>query len=432
MKCPKRLHERVILLGFVLATLAVSIAIVVTSRPPISADIDYRRQLSIRSIITQFRDPKSVADKTPTPHFWKYAYIIVNYHKSGHALSDILVKHINSNLNQFGRPLKRMKVQPRGNFNSQTKCSEMSFAPGTITVIGGPELHCSTEQLKDILLSHPDPKQPKWGVKVIHLVRNPFTMAVSNYNYHKQDPTPEPFVHWKNPCDAGGVGRYTLKDLTSPLLAQPKVKIRVRGQLPRIQPIMKREDFNAIADDCSSLYQTKPGMENATFYEHLRKLDSIEGLRMATADKINNIVLMAVDLIQFKRVRELVKASNPNHINGDMEVKTISMDDFIHQPGRSMYQVYDFVFKDLLSEETKISRSNTYEQSYLSQRESNHYINNHITYGKFDNTAALIEYLRGEPIFGPPLTKIEALLDEILYEESVGMERAMHSLYPSH
>lgn len=433
MKCPKRLqNERVTLLGFILATLAVSIAIVVRSRPLPSADIDHRRQLSLRSIITQFRDPKSVADKkTPTPHFWKYAYIIVNYHKSGHALSDILVKHINSNLNQFGRPLKRMKVQPRGNFNSKTKCSEMSFAPGTITVIGGPELHCSTEQLKDILLSHPDPKQPKWGVKVIHLVRNPFTMAVSNYNYHRQDPTPEPFVNWKNPCDAGGVGRYKLKDLTLPLLAQPKVKIRVRGQLPRMLPIMKREDFNAIADDCSSLYQTKPGMENATFYEHLRALDSTEGLRMATADKINNIVLMAVDLIQFKRVRELVKASNPNHINGDMEVKTISMDDFIHQPGRSMYQVYDFVFKDLLSEETKITRSNTYEQSYLNQRESKHYINNHITYGKFDNTAVLIEFLRGEPVFGPPLTKIEALLDEILYEESVGMERAIaHIIHP--
>ncbi|KAK1740782.1 ribosomal RNA large subunit methyltransferase [Skeletonema marinoi] len=276
-----------------------------------------------------------------------------------------------------------MKVQPRGHFNSQTKCSEMSFAPGTITVIGGPELHCSTEQLRDILLSHPDPKRPKWGVKIIHLVRNPFTMSVSNYNYHRQDPTPEPFVHWKNPCDAGEVGsnKDTLKDLAAPLLSQPKVKIRVRGQLPLVQPIMKREDFKNIEDDCSSLYQTKPGMENATFYEHLRTLDPTEGLRMATADKMNNIVLMAVDLIKFKRVRELVKASNPNHINGDMEVKTISMDDFIHQPGRSMYQVYDFVFNDLLSEETKITRSKTYEQSYLQQRESHHEMNNHITYG---------------------------------------------------
>ena len=144
---------------------------------------------------------------------------------------------------------------------------------------------------------------------------------------------------------------------------------------------------------------------------------------MATADQMNNIVLMAVDLIQFKRVRDLVKASNPNHINGDLEIKTISMDDFIHQPGSSMYQIYDFVFKDLLSEETKITRSQTYEQSYLRERESHHLMNDHITYGKFDNTAALIEYLRGEPVFGPPLAKIEALLNEILYEESVGMER---------
>lgn len=410
---------RVALLGFLLAAIATLIAIV-TSRPPLY--VDHHRQLSsIRNIISQFRDPKTVADKTP--HFWKYAYVIVNYHKTGHALSDILVKHINSNLNQFGRPLKRMHVQPRGNFNSQTKCSEMSFAPGTITVIGGPELHCSTEQLREILLSHPDPKQPKWGVKIIHLVRNPFTMAVSNYHYHTQDPTPEPFVNWKNPCNEVEIGSHTLKDLASPLLSQPKMKIRVYGQVPKLQPIMKREDFKNIADDCYSLYQTRIGMENATFYEHLRTMDATEGLRLSTADKMNNIVLMAVDLIMFKRVRDLVKASNPNHINGDMEVKTIAMDDFIHQPGVSMYQFYDFVFKDLLPEETKITRSKTYEQSYFRERESHHYMNNHITYGKFGDTPALIEYLRGDPVFGPPLTKIEALLDEIMYEESLGRER---------
>ena len=27
------------------------------------------------------------------------------------------------------------------------------------------------------------------GVKVVHLVRNPFSMAVSNYHYHAQIPT---------------------------------------------------------------------------------------------------------------------------------------------------------------------------------------------------------------------------------------------------
>lgn len=433
MAGPKRLKVRAALLGFMLASLAISIAIFATSRPPDNKNLsvtfgpnnddhNHRQLSSLHNIISRLRDPKTVADKTP--HFYKYAYIIVNYHKSGHALSGILVKHINSNLNQFGgRPLKRMHVQPRGDFNSKTKCSDMSFAPGTITVIGGPQFHCTTEQLRDILLSHPDPKQPKWGVKIIHLVRNPFTMAVSNYLYHSQDPTPEPFVNWKNPCNSATIGKYTQVDLAAPLLTQPKVKTRVGGQVPRVQPIMKREDFKSIADDCASLYQTKPGMENATFYQHLRTLNPTEGLRMATADKLDNIVLMAVDLIMFKRVRELVKASNPNHINGDMEVKTILMDDFIHQPGNSMFQVYDFIFKDLLTEEIKISRSNTYEQSYLQQRESNHDMNNHITYGKFQDTVALIEYLRGEPVFGPPLTKIEALLDQILFEESVGMER---------
>jgi hypothetical protein len=423
MEAPdKRLKARVAFLGCLLATLVISIAII-NSHIPTYDDLsasanDHHRELSLRSVTSQFRDPKSVADKTP--HFWKYAYIIVNYHKSGHSLSDVLVKHINSNLRPFGGDLRRNDFQPRSHF---TKCNEISFPPGTITVIGRPEFHCNTEQLRDLLMNHPDPKITKWGVKIIHLVRNPFTMAVSNYHYHSQNPTPEPFENWKNPCSGltqppVGSTDATLIDLAAPLLSHPKVKIRVNGKAPQLQPVMTHEDFKNIVDDCYSLYQTKPGLENATFNEHLRSLDSTEGLRMATAEKMNNIVLMAIDLLLFIRVHNLVKASSPNHINGDIEVKTLSIDDFIHQPGSSMYGVYDFIFKDLLPEETKIIRSQTYEQSYLRERESHHYMNNHITYGKFEDTVALMEYLRKDAVFGPPLTRIEALLDEILYQES--------------
>ncbi|KAL7452473.1 hypothetical protein ACHAWC_004192 [Mediolabrus comicus] len=444
------LRARVVLLVCLVATLLISAAIIVSSshRPATllalptahsstAVDHRHRRQLStLRSIVQKFRDPKSTEEKTP--RFYKYAYIIVNYNKSGHALSDVLVKHINSNLLQFGgRGLAKNYVQPDGHFNSRTKCTEISFAPGTITVIGEPQFLCSVEHLRDILMSHPDPKQPKWGVKIIHLVRNPFTMAVSNYHYHLQDPSPDPsFANTKNPCsgltqDTVGSTRTTLKDLAVPLLSRPKMKIRVNGQAPKLHGIMKREDFQHIADDCSLLYQTKPGMENATFYDHLRMLDRTEGLRLATADKMNTIVLMAVNLLMFKRVRDLVKASSRNHINGDMEVKTLLVDDYIHQPSSSMYRLYDFIFQDLIDEEVKVTRSQTYEQSYLRERESHHQMNKHITYGKFEDTAELTEYLRNDSVFGPVLTRIEGLLDEILFEESVATENVLARMFRS-
>eukprot|EP00984_Skeletonema_dohrnii_P030174 scaffold21432_cov150-Skeletonema_dohrnii-CCMP3373.AAC.4 len=68
MAGPKRLKVRVTLLGFILASLAIANIVIITSRPPLSADVDHHRQLSLRSMITRLKDPKSVAEKDP--HFW--------------------------------------------------------------------------------------------------------------------------------------------------------------------------------------------------------------------------------------------------------------------------------------------------------------------------------------------------------------------------
>jgi len=40
-------------------------------------------------------------------------------------------------------------------------------------------------------------------VKVIYLIRDPFDMVVSNYLYHSQTPTPEPFARTYDPCKFG-------------------------------------------------------------------------------------------------------------------------------------------------------------------------------------------------------------------------------------
>ncbi len=54
-----------------------------------------------------------------------------------------------------------------------------------------PDLFCTPKDLLDILLEGGKTKKAVYdrGVKVIHLVRNPFSMAVSNYYYHAHIPT---------------------------------------------------------------------------------------------------------------------------------------------------------------------------------------------------------------------------------------------------
>lgn len=57
--------------------------------------------------------------------------------------------------------------------------------------IYSPDLFCTPEELAHLLLESGDGHYAKHdrGVKIIHLVRNPFAMAVSNYHYHAQIPT---------------------------------------------------------------------------------------------------------------------------------------------------------------------------------------------------------------------------------------------------
>ena len=43
------------------------------------------------------------------------------------------------------------------------------------------------------------------------------------------------------------------------------------------------KQMNDIVKMCKSIYQKKKSLKDATFYEHLMKLDQSDGLRLATA-----------------------------------------------------------------------------------------------------------------------------------------------------
>jgi len=344
--------------------------------------------------------------------------------QAGHLLSHHLTKYLQNNAAfHFGTRLQREVVQPRLQFDPIKKCTRLALKPGTITLLEAPQFHCKKEDLAMLFMKNPDKnnksnKKIKFGVKLLHLVRNPFEMAVSNYHYHAQDPTPEPFVHTVNPCESlrqNNIGPANMNevDLVQPKLAHPI--------LPGMDPIMDFGAFGAITKDCQSLFRTRPGLEDASYYRHLRTLDPKEGLRLATADKFNHFALMASDLLVLEQVRKLVYERNVHRPakHHEFALLTMSMEEWKESPERSMRRFLEFTFGKLMPDERKEYLARRYGKQYLAKT----ILSEHVTEGKVGDESdkeELMEYLRGNAVFGGPLTRMEGLVNEMLRWQEAG------------
>lgn len=128
---------------------------------------------------------------------------------------------------------------------------------------------------------------------------------------------------------------------------------------------------------------------------------------------------MANDVVKFREVdalmlqrRQQQRGDNENGIQKKIQVMSFTMDDFISQPTESMLGFLDFVFPEdtVLTQQMKQERASKYHQGYERKKQTS----DHFTNGKVGDTDMLIEYLRGDEVFGGPLGRIEKLLtDEI-------------------
>lgn len=348
----------------------------------------------------------------------KYAWVFVTYHKSGHHLSNQLVEHLQDSIvsSSVGtESLQRQYVNARREFSDKTKCTNLNLEPGTVTVLEAPEFHCGSEILKHLLLDHRDERHQKWGVKLIHLVCNPFSMAVSNYHFHGQHDTPEKFVHTSNPCDTFvktiGASGETIVDLSEPLLSQAG--------------IMDRGSFDQLALRCHELYQKRPGLETGSYYDHLQRLPSGDGIELATIDKFKSFALMANDLILFDEVQSMVEeAAELNQgyptRHRSFELYTMSLDDWIENPSGSMHRFLDFAIGSHMSPGKKHEVANIYERHYIDVQMPT----KHVTSGKYDDKPELMSYLRQHPLLGGPLARMEQLVNgRLAYEFEVTRSR---------
>jgi len=121
-----------------------------------------------------------------------YDYLIIQYHKTGHVLARQLTNLIkaDTSIKQFDSVLHE-PFMPRYH-DMTTKCPHINLHLSQLNIQAAPDFYCDINTLAEELLHSSSVN--KRGIKIIHLVRNPLRMAVSNYKYHSQYPTPEASV----------------------------------------------------------------------------------------------------------------------------------------------------------------------------------------------------------------------------------------------
>lgn len=387
-------------------------------------------------------------------HYHNNAVFITHYHKTGYVLSRelmFLLQQIEVDVNRpdlnskFAHHVKfevsgvehetgeRFAFDQVGNWvrsafharqhNSVTKCpdpvkggrgfelaltEDFSLRDSTMYAQESPDLFCSDQDiLESLALSH------KGGTKIIHFVRNPYEMVLSNYFYHSQDPTPEKWVHNDDPCehlydDGNTLGSYVL-----PTLAKESGK----------SLDFLTSQLDGIGSMCQELFRSQRSLQNSTFYDHLVQLDKYDGLRLSTAQMVaasgksngywagGDVLRMANNIIRFKRLKE---ASDENN---KVELYTVIMGDFIKNMANSTYDFLNFVFGE---DDTTIPKERLWEAAkyqedkYAKKKEKD---TAHVTQTNEEDQkvkSMLKEQLQTDPHLSFILNMTEALVNEAL------------------
>ena len=288
-----------------------------------------------------------------------------------------------------GGHLKEQFIDTHSAFNSGTGCTEFNLESNTVTILESPEFHCSMSKLRSLFMDHKDTTQEKWGVKLVHLVRDPFTMAAADYRDHKFNQMPGE-IRFKNPCNSltESYLNTTVPDLNAPMLEQ--------------NGIMTSEDFGNIWKQCNDIFQTQPGLETATYQQHLERLTPADGLKLTVADGLKNIVSMASDIISFKNVYALVdrEASNPRRKKiRHLDEMMVPLDTVLNYPGSSMIEFLNFIFGESMSASDKRRAASEYEQNQIVDDSTD-----------VVERRALIGILKNTPVVGGAFERIQHLI----------------------
>jgi hypothetical protein len=210
----------------------------------------------------------------------------------------------------------------RQHFNNSgcPKLGNFNFTKGTVQRLTAPDFFCNLQQE-----SHQMP--PPIHTKIVHFVRDPIDMALSNYLYHSQDPTPEVWVSKPSfdPCKTDvGLFQFVL-----PLVG------------------VQKDQLNQVKEMCLALFQSEIIVRGrqmpTTFYRKLQTLPRYDALRLATAQFLiasneesgSDLLRMPNNILRIKEYQKLQDS-----------VLTVAMNNLVRDTQRTVTKICNFIFKE--------------------------------------------------------------------------------------
>jgi len=228
----------------------------------------------------------------------------LHYHKTGHDLSRVLASAVSSTLAIHQTASQRKK---RTCWNNELSCS----GPDEVQVWTAPELF---QRIAPV---------PSCNV-VVHMVRDPASWALSFYDYHRQDPTPEGWVKvYKPTC--------TFKHRNG-----WNASAEVLG--------LDTKTVGQLVAACTALVQ--PGK---TYWQHLSTLTEADGLRLMAFMNIfggenilagGDLTRSAANALSFRAAADTPDAMPPL-------VANLWMDAVVHDLAVAMAGLADFLVSSL-------------------------------------------------------------------------------------
>jgi len=347
-----------------------------------------------------------------------YDYLIIQYHKTGHEIAYRLATLVKDDAAIPAFDRVRHDPLPKRDHDPTTNCPRVELRRGMLNVQAAPDFFCDVRVLAEELLrgtttttgggggrTTPRTKSGGIGIKIVHLVRDPFRLAVSNYKYHARRPTPEKWVKGLDVC-AVEEDPMNYPELLMPALGG--------------HGVMVYSDFDDVLDACRSIFRTRAGLEHADYYAHLMGLDPLEGLFLATTQllrgRLGDLTRMANNIIKLQQLQQLEMQFNlaQHHLlpQKRIQVLTLATEDFIQWPGKTAMRFLDFLLgDDASSADVKERIAAQYERDYLELKEAGS--SPHVTDWGSD-TAILEASLREHELFGRVLGNIQRVVENAL------------------
>jgi len=227
----------------------------------------------------------------------------LHYHKTGHDLSRVLASAVSSTLAIHAMKAHQRK---RERFDNELSCS----GPDEVEVWTAPELFQRVAPV------------PPCNI-MVHMVRDPASWAVSSYDYHRQDPTPEGWVKH----------------------AKPECTFKHRNGWNASAEVLRldTETVAKLVAACTALVQP-----NTTYWQHLSTLTEADGVRLMAfmnilaGKRLGDLTRSAANALSLKRWT----VSDTPEVT-PLLVTNLWMDEVMHDLKAAMAGLADFLVSSL-------------------------------------------------------------------------------------